>query len=156
MSMIVRVNVVLNRTAVDSDLTSDGDLTQDFLCLIQALYLSLLLTTGQGWCYFLKWVNDVVKRSCFQRSNKDSFFKRSRKINGLSLLTGKLDLPWANYYFSYYLPSLQLCSWITGLPKKMTKSKNVSHEIFKNQFYLEQLWMPVINLSPSCSHTKGP
>ena len=46
--MIVRVNVVLNRTVVDSDLTSDGDLTQDFLCLIQALYLSLQPTTGQG------------------------------------------------------------------------------------------------------------
>ena len=35
-------------TVVNSDLTSDDDLTQDFLCLIQALYLSLQLTTGRG------------------------------------------------------------------------------------------------------------
>ena len=41
--MIVRVNIVPNRIVVDSDSTSDGDLTPDFLCLIQALYLSLQL-----------------------------------------------------------------------------------------------------------------
>lgn len=78
MRIILRVNVVLNMTVVNSDLTSDGDLTQDFLCLIQALYLSLQLTTGRADVTFRS-KQMVLLRNVSSEVTKTHFFKGQEK-----------------------------------------------------------------------------
>lgn len=72
MRIILRVNVVLNMTVVNSDLT------QDFLCLIQALYLSLQLTTGRADVTFRS-KQMVLLRNVSSEVTKTHFFKGQEK-----------------------------------------------------------------------------
>ena len=78
MSMIVRENIVPNRTIVDSDLTSDGDLTPDFLCLIQALYLSLQLQ-GKADAIFRRKQMVLLRDHVSSKVAKAHFFKGQEK-----------------------------------------------------------------------------